>query len=198
MHHIKTNIIFNSCSLSKIKDKCMRYFILLFVVILSGNIYGQHCPYDGSNLIAIKLVDQKGHMLSIIKDTVYLMEIDNPLAGSCTYAPGLLKIPFQDTSTFFANCDANYRPVYSNDLKRRLKELGITGKANLLLKIGQAERYCMIKDNNDFAFQDRKFAIVLYHNNKQVQVPVPAKDIRSLCTGSKDLLNFTALVVKMD
>ena len=72
----------------------MRCFIFLFTVMMYNNLYAQHCPYDGTHLIAIKVVDKKGNMLENVNNFFYLMEVDNSMADSCTSAAGLVKNSF--------------------------------------------------------------------------------------------------------
>jgi hypothetical protein len=175
----------------------MRYFILLFTVMLSVGLCAQHCPYDGATMIAVKLLDEKGQMLNTSKDTIYLMEIDNPEAGSCSYAEGLLKKPLLTTTEFFIKGNEKYGPNFGETLKKRLKAMGVIDKVNLLVGLNQAERDCMIKKDKDFEYRRRKFVIIYNAGNKKISIPVPPEAIRSLCMDSKDFIDFKPLVIKL-
>src|SRR5690349_15510928 len=100
---------------------------LLLAVLLTSTLSAQHCPFDGARLIAVKLVNAKGKQLSPKGYTVWLVEVDNPIADSCTYAIGLLKKKLLDKSDFFKECDTVYHS-YSKALKDRLKEKGVVDK----------------------------------------------------------------------
>ncbi len=78
-----------------------KYFILLLATLLSLTLHAQHCPYDGSNIVIVKLVDAKGNTVNTKNYSAWLKEVDNPLADSCTYATGLLKLPLLDKADFF-------------------------------------------------------------------------------------------------
>jgi len=78
----------------------MRCFIFLFAAMLSINLNAQHCPYDGTYLLAIKIVDKHGKMLTDINTVFYLLEVDNPMADSCTSAAGLVIKQFLTSDAF--------------------------------------------------------------------------------------------------
>ena len=111
-----------------------KLFTLLLAVLLTTNSSAQHCPFDGTRLIAVKLVNAKGQLLNPKKYTTWLIEVDNPAADSCTYATGLLKKKLLDKSDFFKECDSFYHS-YSKALKDRLKQKGVVDKANLFVNI---------------------------------------------------------------
>ena len=174
----------------------MKYGMFLFINLFAVTVFAQHCPYDGGSLIAIKLVNEKGKMITL-KDAVYLVEIDNPVADSCTYAQGLLKKTLLSVKDYFLECDERYRQYYSDALKKRLKAKGIIGTANMMVSINQAETNCMIKNNNDFDYRERKFVVSVYYNKKEHRVAVPQNAVRSLCTATNALDNFKPVVVQL-
>lgn len=176
----------------------MRLLIFVITILFSINTYAQHCPWDGGNLIAVKLVNKKGQPINLTKDTVYLVEIENPDASLCTYAEGLLKRPFFNTTEFFTTGN-RYGNNYGEPLKKRLKEMGVIDKSNLLVNLNQAEESCMIKKGSDFSYKKRKFVIVYESGKQKVRVSVPPEAIRSLCTNaSKDYVNFAPIVLRVD
>ncbi len=175
----------------------MRQVLFIVTILFSVNIYAQHCPWDGGTLIAVKLVTKKGKPLNLTKDTVYLVEIENPDAALCTYAEGPLKKPMFNTTEFFTTGN-RYGHNYGEPLKKRLNDMGVIDKSNLLVSLNQAEKSCMIKKDGDFSYKDRKFVIVYESGKQKVSIPVPPKAIRSLCTSSKDFVDFTPIVVRVD
>lgn len=175
----------------------MRYLFLLFSVISFADLYAQHCPYDGATLVAVKFVGINGLPVDPAKDTVYLAEVENPEAALCSYAAGLLKIPLLNTEAYFAGRKEKYGAGYNENLKTRLKNLGVTEKANLFVSLNQAERTCMIKKDGDFEYRQRKFVITYSAGKKKISIPVPDDAIRSLCTSSKDFINFKPLLIKL-
>ena len=175
----------------------MRALILIIVIFFSIKASAQHCAWDGGTLIAVKLVYKNGQPINITKDTAYLLEIDNPDASMCSYSEGLLKKSFYNTTDLFTTGN-KYGPNYGDALKKRLQGMGVIDKSNLLVVLGQAEKSCMIKKDGDFTYKARKFVIVYQKGKQKIVVPVPPEAERSLCTSSKDFVNFAPIVVKVD
>ncbi len=175
----------------------MRYLFFIIATLFSLNMCAQHCPWDGGTLISVKLVTKYGRPWNLTKDTAYLLEVENPDASMCSYAEGLLKKPLFNTTTFFTTGN-RYGPNYGETLRKRLKGMGVIDKSNLLVSLNQAEKSCMIKKDGDFTYKDRKFVIICESGKHKVSVPVPPAAIRSLCTSSKDFLNFEPIVVRVD
>ncbi len=174
--------------LSKLYTLCLA---LLFALAASA----QHCPYDGGSLIAVKLVNAKGAMLNPFAYTAYLEEVDNPVADSCTYAEGMLKLKLLDKKGFYVSCEDHYHS-YSEKLKKRLQQKGVTDNANLFVIINQPQTSCMLKSGNDFDYRTRKFVVKVTHKGKTVTVPVPKNEVRSLCTGNAGLDDFKGVTVQ--
>ena len=162
---------------------------LLLAVLLTTTSSAQHCPFDGARLIAVKLVDAKGKILNPKNYTAWLVEVDNPVADSCTYATGLLKKNLLDKNDFFKECDTVYH-AYSKALKDRLKQKGVIAKANLFIMINQPETNCMIIRDGVFVYRKRKFVVMVEHGSKIIRVPVREDAIGSLCTANKELENL--------
>jgi hypothetical protein len=181
----------------------MRCFIFLFMVMLCTNLYAQHCPYDGTHLVTIKVVDKKGNMLTDVKTVFYLQEVDNPLADSCTSAAGLVKKQFLSSDTFIAELDRRFnRNGYNTKLNNRLKDAGVFTKANLMLTLNQAENTCTLIGKSEtvytnYIYRQRKFVIAYTINGKEVLTPLPDGYISALCTNNKDLKDFRAVTIKL-
>lgn len=197
MPEIKTNSTFIILFQLERMRNTMRYFILVFAVFLSSGLYAQHCPYDGGNLIAIKLIHHNGRPVKLPGDTMYLVEVENPDAGLCTYSEGLLQKPLLNTTVFFLNEKDRYGLRYGEALTKRLKTMGVIDKADLWVGLSQAERYCMIKSGTSFDSKRRKFVVRYKNGKKTVDVPVPDEAIRSLCVSSKDFTDFKPIVIEL-
>jgi len=181
----------------------MRYFILLFTVMGSLNLQAQHCPYDGSNLVAIKVVNKKGQMLGNSNTVFYLQEVDNPMADSCPYAKGLIRKPFLNSAAFIADCNEKFnRSGYNTELNSRLKNSGVFTNANMMLNINQAENTCMLIGKSEtvytnYIYRQRKFVVVYTINGKEFREPFPTEFIYSLCTNNKDLKHFKTITISL-
>ncbi len=181
--------------------KSLLVFALLFLSCKS--IYSQHCPYDGTHLVAITVVDENNKKLTDINTVFYLEEVDNPKADSCTTAAGLIKKQFSNRTIFTKKINERFdRNDYNTDLTDRLEKEGVFTNANMLLTINQAENTCTLIGKSETAYtnyiyQQRKFVITYTVNGKEIQQPLPADSIYSLCKGSEDLKHFKTVTIKL-
>ncbi len=181
----------------------MRSFIFLFTVLLCTNMYAQHCPYDGTHLIAIKVVDKKGNLLTDVHTVFYLQEVDNPMADSCTSAAGLVTKQFLNSDIFIAEIDRKFnRNGYNAKLNNRLKDAGIFVKANMMLTLNQAENTCTLIGKSEtvytnYIYRQRKFVIAYRVNGKETCHTLPDGFISALCTNNRDLKNFKTVTIRL-
>ncbi len=181
----------------------MRCFIFLFTVMLCANLHAQHCPYDGTHLVAIKVVDKKGNMLTDVNTFFYLMEVDNLMADSCTSAAGLVKKQFLNSDAFYAEMDRKFnRNGYNKGLNNRLKDAGVFANANMMLTLNQAENTCTLIGKSEtvytnYIYRQRKFVIAYTLNGKETRHLLPAGFISVLCTNNKDLKNFKTVTIRL-
>jgi hypothetical protein len=180
-----------------------RCFIFLCSVMLSLHLNAQHCPYDGSHLVAIKVVDKHGKMLTNVNTVFYLQETDNPLADSCTSAAGLVKKQFLNSDAFMAEMDRRFnRNGYNKGLNNRLKQAGVFTRANMMLPLNQAENTCMLTGKSEtvytnYIYRQRKFVIAYTVNGKDIHHILPDGFISSLCTSNTDLKNFKTVTIRL-
>lgn len=182
----------------------MRSIIFFLFILFTGNaLHAQHCPYDGTHLIAIKVIDKKGKMFTDSNTVFFLQEVDNPMADSCLYAKGLLRKPFLNRAAFIAGCNERFnRNGYNTELNTRLKNAGVFTNANMMLSINQAENTCMLIGKSEtvytnYIYRQRKFEIVYTINGKEFHKPLPPDLIYSLCTSNKDLKHFKTITITL-
>ncbi len=182
----------------------MKPILFFTFFLLTGKaIQAQHCPYDGTHLIAIKVVDKKDKMLTVVNTVFYLQEVDNPMADSCPYAKGLIKKRFLNSDAFVVECNSKFnRSGHNNELNNRLKNCGIFTNANMMLSINQAENTCMLIGKSEtvytnYIYQQRKFVIAYTINGKEFREPLPPDFIYSLCTANMELKNFKTITIKL-
>jgi hypothetical protein len=177
-------------------------FGIIFLTI-SKIMLAQHCPFDGTHLIAIKVVDKQGKMVSDFNTSFYLLEVDNPMADSCTSAAGLVKRQFLIRDTFIAECNERFgRNGYSTQLNNRLTKTEVFANANMMLTINQAENTCTLIGKSEtvytnYIYRQRKFVIAYMLNNKVMQQPVPNELIYALCTNAKEIEKFKPVIIKL-
>jgi hypothetical protein len=181
----------------------MKYiFILLTLGVFKISI-AQHCPYDGSYLIAIKLVDKKGKMIKTTNTKFYLQEVNNKLVDSCTSAAGVIKKQLLTTANYIKDCNERWdRNGYGKELIDRLTKANVFTSSNMFVYINQGEHTCTLIGKSEtvytnYIYTKRKFVINYTINNKKYSTSISAKAIYSLCTGSEDLQNFKPVVIKL-
>jgi hypothetical protein len=113
-------------------------FIILFGLFFKQSIKAQHCPFDGTSIVILKVFNKKD------KVDFTLIEVDNPKADSCTYAEGLLEIPFQPIDSFYA------KNHWVKTYEKRYKMQKIKSKGGFYVKLNQATADCMIKNGNNY------------------------------------------------
>lgn len=130
----------------------MKILLLLSILIFPTFIFAQHCPFDGANLIVVKLTDKKGKPVTDAKITLKEIENDNP--ESCSFAKGLLNKPFEPTKSVLSN-------IYKMDnvIEKYCADCNFLGKGYYTVKLNQAEKTCQIRDNNNYKNLPRKFEI---------------------------------------
>ena len=182
----------------------MKFIILFALFLIAGkSTQAQHCPYDGTHLIVITVVDKNNKMLTAINTVFYLQEVDNLMADSCTSAAGLIKKQFLNRDDFIAEINRKFdRNGYKKQLNNRLINAGVFTKANMMLILNQAENTCTLIGKTEtvytnYIYQQRKFVIACTINGKEIRQPLPSGFIFSLCSGSNDLANFKTVVVKL-
>ena len=178
-------------------------FLLSFVLLFNICLQAQHCPYDGTHLVAIKVVDENHKLLTDINTAFYLQEVDNPMADSCEHAKGLIRKQFLNGNDFVAECNEKFnRNGYNTALNDRQKNAGVFVKANMMLTLNQTENTCILIGKSEtvyinYIYRQRKFEVVYTINGKEMRQPLPADFIYSLCTANKDLNFFKTITIKL-
>jgi hypothetical protein len=178
------------------------FFGILFLAV-SKIMLAQHCPFDGTHLIAIKVVDKHGKMLTNFNIPFYLLEVDNPLADSCTSAAGLIKKQFLIKDTFIAACNERFgRNGYNKQLYSRLSKASVFANANMMLSLNQAENTCTLIGKSEtvytnYIYRQRKFVIAYTINNKEIRQPLLDELIYSLCTNAHEIEKFTPVIIRL-
>lgn len=175
----------------------------ILLLAISNTMLAQHCPFDGTHLIAIKVVDKQGKMIADFVTPFYLEEVDNPMADSCTSFAGLIKKHFLNSNAFIAEINSRFdRNGYNTDLYNRLKNADIYTKANRMLTINQAEKTCLLTEKSEtvypnYIYHRRKFEIVYMLNGTEMRKPVSDQFIYSLCTSANEVEKFKPLIIKL-
>jgi hypothetical protein len=152
----------------------------IFIVLLSAyKVSIQHCPFDGSSIVIIKLVDKKGKVISSLKDSVILAERDNPKADSCSYANGLLSIPFEDLNKALI---MKYENGWISWAKKYSVNCSFMKPGHFAVVLGQAQEICMIDNGSGYRYQKRIFEIWVKNGDKTTTVNLPEEKIYQLCT----------------
>ena len=175
----------------------MKKWIMFFLtaLVLSPVIKAQHCPFDGSAAVFIRVLNSKGEPLARSTTRFFLMETDTLKADSCTYANGALKIPFGSIDSALVK---KYPNTWEYRARIYLKETPLLEAGYQVVVLNQAQASCMINRNNQFHYIKRKFEIRWEGaDHKTAVITVPADKIYSLCTSAGAWTRITAIEMVM-
>ena len=177
------------------------FSFVLFISLFGMCTYAQHCPFDGYHLIAIKVVDSTGKMLDKCNISFYLIEVENPMADSCTCAAGLIKKQFINRNILIENYNKDFKHNgYGVQLQNRLKNAGVFSNANMMVNLNQSENTCTLIGKSEsvytnYIYRQRKFVIEYTIKGKKNQQTLPDDLIFALCTAQHELENFKAVTI---
>jgi hypothetical protein len=154
-------------------------FLLGMVLVFQPGVNAQHCPFDGSSMIVIHVTDKEGKSTAIKGSVITLHEIDNPRADSCTYAKGILHIPFEKAEVALLK---KYNNSWSSWSLERSKGCAFLDPGYYVTVLNMSQADCMIKDQGGFKYSKRRFEIRWVEKDEIIAVPVPVDRIYSLCT----------------
>lgn len=172
----------------------MKQLILLFCLLtfLVSNLIAQHCPFDGGYLISVHLIDGKGKPLRNKNPT--LIEVNNSVANSCSYAEGLLKKPFMPTKSYLQN---HFERYWEHWIEPNYKDWILFNPGYYAISLNQAEYNCMIKRDGDFEYRKRQFEIHYSEKGSNQKIQVPADKIYSLCTNNGSWTRIVPIEIKI-
>ena len=173
----------------------MKNLFLAVLIILGFSIYAnaQHCPFDGSYMVLIKLTNNKEKPIAKLKDSIFLKEINNPNPEKCSFADEQLKIPFGTIKNSLFN---KYEGSWQSWSKRISKECSFLKKGYYAVVLNQAQNQCMMKqkNSNDYQYVQTVFEITIKQNGIEKKLAsVSNNDVYSLCTGSGSWQRINAI-----
>lgn len=133
---------------------------LLGFLFLSHVAKAQHCPFDGSSAVIIRLPDSLHQVPADTSLSFFLVETDTLLADSCTYAKGALKIRFRSIEEAVVK---KYPDTWEYRAGLYVKEAPFNQTGLLAVVLNQAERSCMLNRNNQFTYLKRKFELQVFN-----------------------------------
>lgn len=167
--------------------------ILSWLILLPLQTFAQHCPFDGGNMIAVYVTDKNAKPISGASKYLKLVEINNPVADSCTYAQGLLQKNFLPTKEYLQE---HYKNYWTHWIEPNYKDWELYNAGFYALTLNQAEESCMIKNNNDFKYRKREFEITYQKDGSKQTIKVPEDRIYSLCTDAGKWTRIVPIEIK--
>jgi hypothetical protein len=162
-----------------LKLKTVKFVLLMIFVLFQLQANAQHCPFDGGHLVAVHLTDANGKAVTNISKNLTLVEINNPVAQSCSYAEGLLAKKFLPTKQ---ELNTHYERFWDHWIKPNYQDWILLNGGYYAVILNQAEESCMIKKGSDFDYRAREFEIKLDGFSDPPPVKVQKEDIFDLCT----------------
>jgi hypothetical protein len=165
--------------------KKISVLIIIIASFFSIKSYAQHCPFDGTSIIVLKIKGDKRAISNVI-----LREVKNPQVDSCRFANKLLNVIFQPIDSFYAQ----NRWVKNRENRPKM----LSEKGDLYVTLNMAQVDCMIPKGNEYTHRKRHF-VVSYKEEKTgktVEIVVLDERVFSLCTSYGEWERIKAIVVK--
>jgi hypothetical protein len=165
----------------------VKIILLVGLSLLAGfSPKAQHCPYDGSYMIAVYLVDKQGKPKTSATG-LFLKEKQNPTADSCTYAEGQLRIAFDHASvSLMERYDG-----WETNARKRSEGADFLNEGYYVVVLNMSQKTCMIKQGSSFKYTPRVFNIEI----NGVAIDVPQESIYALCTDAGNWDRIGAITV---
>ena len=176
----------------------MKKSVIVFLAscFFENAIIAQHCPFDGSSMIVIKVTDKNGKPVTDLKSSVLLYEIDNPRADSCTYAEGRLSVPFKEPKQSLIE---KYNNTWKSWATRYSSNCSFMEPGHYAVVLNQAQAHCMLKNETWFTYVEQSFEIRLQKADTiKTLANVSRENIYSLCTSAGKWSRIAALEIRLD
>jgi hypothetical protein len=165
----------------------MTYFLLLITVsFFSINSHAQHCPFDGTSIILIKIKGKKEGISNLT-----LREKKHAKVDSCSFAKGLLNIAFHPIDSLYTE------NKWVEDYQLKYNVSPFSARADYYITLSMAHVDCMIPKSNEYTHLKRHFRVSYQYDKteKVIEIDVPDKKIYSLCTiyGSWERIKSTKI-----
>lgn len=156
--------------------------LILLILFIQTWALAQHCPFDGSAIVVIKLMHSDGTPVTNLSARPCLIETDNPFADSCKYAEGLLSLPFDIPQK---NLVEKYSGSWQYRASQYIKNCVFNQPGHYVVVLNQAQKQCMLERGNDYKYGRRSFEIRLTSEKGNIPaLQVPEESIYSLCTSA--------------
>jgi hypothetical protein len=180
------SVILGYVLMSSIFKKVKKIYLLIFVLVSLFSIksQAQHCPFDGTSIIMLKIKGDKKEVSNIT-----LREKNNPKVDSCRFENELINVVFQPIDSLYAR---NHWVKSRENRPNMLIE-----KGDLYVTLNMAQVDCMIPKGNEYTLLKRHF-VVSYKDvktGKTVEMDVPDNRIFSLCTSYGEWERIKAIAV---
>jgi hypothetical protein len=172
-------------------------FIGLGLLGMVSNLFAQHCPYDGGNMIVVQLTDAEDRPLFGSAADLTLQEVDNPEADSCGFDKGMLSRSLLPPIDAFM---LRYRYNGSSEnFRTYCEDCAFNADGFYAVILGQSERTCMIKkdDDTDYRYVKRKFEVRYKRDEVEKTIAVPPDKIYSMCTGAGKWSRFQPIKLRL-
>jgi hypothetical protein len=181
------SVILGYVLMSSIFKKVKKLYLLIFVLVSLFSIksQAQHCPFDGTSIIMLKIKGDKKEVSNIT-----LREINNPKVDSCRFENELINVVFQPIDSLYAR---NHWVKSRENRPNMLIE-----KGDLYVTLNMAQVDCMIPKGNEYTHRKRHFTLSyqVVKTGKTVEMDVPDNRIFSLCTSYGEWKRIKAIVLK--
>ena len=94
------------------------------------------------------------------------------------------------------NAESTISETIQSIINQTYKDWELYNAGFYALTLNQAEESCMIKNNNDFTYRKREFAITYQKDGSKQTIKVPEDRIYSLCTDAGKWTRIVPIEIK--
>lgn len=166
----------------------------IFSMILVGSAAGQHCPYDGGNMVVVHLTDANGEPVIISPGDLKLEEIDNPEPDACLYKPGMILQEMLSPIDVFT---ARYH--YSGTTFMKMCEgCSFLGGGFYSAILGQGEMTCITqRSEQKYDARPRNFKAVYSRHGVTAEAALKKENFFIMCTSAGKWSRFVPVELKI-
>jgi hypothetical protein len=158
-------------------------------------ICAQHCPFDGYSAIVIRTGDQKTAASS---PYFFLVEKEEKRRDTCRFTSRVDSTRFKTEKEIRAEMAGDPHSTRSRYLPEQLKKDHNFLKGNQTVFLTMSQKDCMVARGNEYDYFPRKFVIHYTDKGREIEIPVPAENIYSLCGTGGSWNRIKPIIIRLD
>jgi hypothetical protein len=166
--------------------------IIVLLQVFPAISSAQHCPYDGFYAIVIQPKLLPNHPLPRFK------VVQQKSMDSCAFTDQLDTLNFRSKEEWWAIAQEDKNGNWYRWLFPDLKKRGDFLQGNLVVRLSQSGRYCMVPRGNEYRFEPRQFRLIWKAGEEWKQLDIPDAFVYHLCGTAGSWQRIKPFAVEME